>query len=155
DAMLLGGNLSSGSELSLTTTIAGRMDGAPLTRSGAMAGDQLYVTGPIGVSALGLALLQRNHEEAPATRRFIDSWRRPYPPFASPPHIAAFASAAIDVSDGLLQDLTHLCEASGVGAEIDLNELPLDPDLAALANQIGLDPVELTLTGGEDYELLF
>jgi thiamine-monophosphate kinase len=65
------------------------------------------------------------------------------------------ASAAIDVSDGALQDLGHLCEASGLGAEIQAEQLPLESGFGELARELGHDPLRLALLGGEDYELIY
>jgi thiamine-monophosphate kinase len=65
------------------------------------------------------------------------------------------ASAAIDISDGLVQDLSHLCEASGLGAELEFERIPRLPGFGALAHTLGADPAALILAGGEDYELLF
>jgi thiamine-monophosphate kinase len=69
--------------------------------------------------------------------------------------LARIATACIDVSDGCVQDLGHLCRASGVGAQIDATTLPLDPGFETACGALGADPVEVALTGGEDYELLF
>lgn len=69
--------------------------------------------------------------------------------------LAQVATAAVDVSDGCLQDLQHLCATSGVGAELRTDTLPLTPGHAETCQALGLDPIELALTGGEDYELLF
>ena len=71
------------------------------------------------------------------------------------PRIADLASAAIDVSDGLAQDLAHLCQASQVAARLEIGRVPRAPDFEALARELGEDPARLLLGGGEDYELLF
>jgi thiamine-monophosphate kinase len=150
---VIGGNLSRGSELSLTTTVIGEVSGSGLTRSGARPGDEIYATGVLGAAALGLALLLANTPELGP--QFVERWRRPQARVAEGRALAGVASAAIDVSDGALQDLGHLCAASGVGAQIDASALPTSPGFPELARQLGKDPLELALNGGEDYELIF
>ncbi len=148
-----GGNLARGRELSITTTVVGDAPEPPLSRAGARPGDALRVTGTLGGAALGLALLQAGRGEiAP---RSVQRWRRPAPRIADGMALCGVASAAIDVSDGLLRDLQHVAEASGVGFELELARLPLDPELSAGARALGLDATALALSGGEDYELLF
>lgn len=150
---VIGGNLSRGSELSLTTTVIGEVSGAGLTRSGARPGHEIYVTGVLGAAALGLSLLLAGTPELGP--QFVEHWRRPQARIAEGRALAGVASAAIDVSDGALQDLGHLCAASGVSAQLDASALPLSPGFPELAQKLGKDPVELALTGGEDYELIF
>lgn len=154
-APIVGGNLAAGSELSITTTVVGEIEGEPLTRSGARPGDGVYVTGTIGTAALGAAALRAGRESSELAARFVARWRRPVARLVEGERLREVATAAIDVSDGLVQDLDHLCEASGVGAQIDLARLPLDRSHAALAAELGVDPWVVALTGGEDYELLF
>jgi thiamine-monophosphate kinase len=69
--------------------------------------------------------------------------------------LVGLATAAIDVSDGLMQDLAHICDASGVGADVWVDRLPLTPELAVWARSLDLDPVELVLSSGDDYVLLY
>jgi thiamine-monophosphate kinase len=148
-----GGNLASGGELSITTTVIGDAPAAPITRAGARAGDALYVTGELGGAALGLRLLLAARcELAPEC---VARWRRPTPRLREGAALASVASAAIDVSDGLLQDLGHLAEASHVGFELELHRVPRVAPLAGASAAIGVDPDALVLAGGEDYELLF
>lgn len=151
--VVAGGNLARGSELSLTTTVIGDAPERPLTRAGARAGDAVFVTGQLGGAALGLqALLLGKAELAPGA---VARWRRPVARIREGEALRGIAQAAIDVSDGLLQDLAHVCEASGVGCEIELPKLPLWPELERAAAKLALDPLGLALHGGEDYELLF
>jgi thiamine-monophosphate kinase len=149
---VIGGNLARGAELSITTTVIGAATEGALTRSGARAGDGLYVTGTLGSAALGLALLKRGRpERAP---EHVARWRAPTARIAAGLAAArAGAHAAIDVSDGLLQDLRHICEASSVGCVLELPRLPRPRD-AALALELGVDLERLALEGGEDYEVL-
>lgn len=146
---LIGGNFTAADQLSLTVTTLGeaRPEEA-LRRSGASPGDWLVVTGSLGEAALGVRLLApgRPRRLGPAARRQL----MPIPRHGLGAVLGRYASAAIDVSDGLLQDLGHLCGRSGVGAEIDAPSLPLGPEVAAL----GAEGLQLALTGGEDYELL-
>jgi thiamine-monophosphate kinase len=150
---VVGGNLSRGGELSITTTVLGAAPSTPLTRGGARPGDGLFVTGELGSAACGLALLLGNRADVqhPCVRR----WQHPVARIPEGRLLAGLASAAIDVSDGLLQDLGHLAQASKVGFELKLTSLPLHPDLLQAASGLGLHAHALALTGGEDYELAF
>jgi thiamine-monophosphate kinase len=146
-AAAVGGNLSRAAELSVTVTLVGAAPPRPLTRAGARPGDVLYVTGTLGDAALGVRQLRRSSAaRGPQVARF----RRPLARLAAGALLARrrIASAMIDVSDGLLQDLGHLCAASRVGARLELARLPC----SAAVRRAGLG---LALAGGEDYELLF
>lgn len=154
-APIVGGNLSSGAQLSMSTTVIGEAAEHPLTRGGASAGEAVYVTGTLGAAALGMALLARGEAERDGAEVFVARWRRPRPRFDRVAPLLAVASSAIDVSDGLLSDLEHICRASGVAARIESARLPLEAGHDALASALGLDGDELALAGGEDYELLF
>lgn len=144
---LVGGNVSSARQLSVTVTAAGKLDARPLLRSGAKPGDLLFVSGPVGDAAGGLSAI-RKKKRAPG---LIAAQKRPTPHVALGRAVRHLASAAIDVSDGLLQDLEHLCTASQVGAALDAGALPLSE---ALLDFAGDGALELALRGGEDYVLL-
>ena len=149
---LIGGNLASATELSLTVTVVGAAVARPVTRGDGRPGDQLFVTGVLGGAAFGLRSLSRPRSTrgAAAVRR----WREPVARLRAGEALArrAIAAAMIDLSDGLLIDAERLCEASGVGARIHLDRLPLSPALRRVPRR---DAHGLALTGGEDYELLF
>jgi len=152
-AALIGGNMSAAPCLMLSVTLLGRAPHSVVTRGGARVGDDLYVTGTLGDAALGFRMLQegRNTADAQAVKaRFL----RPTARLAIGWEVAARgqATAMIDVSDGLLQDLGHLCEESRVGAVVEAQALPLSDAYRAL---LGDRDWSLALTGGEDYELLF
>lgn len=127
--------------------------GQALHRRGARIGDEIWASGSIGDSALGLRVLQgklATDAEGHLARRY----RLPEPRLALGQALRGVARAAMDVSDGLVQDLGHLCRAAGCGAEIIADALPLSGAAsAALAGDAALLP--LMLTGGDDYELLF
>jgi len=151
--VVAGGNMAAGDRLSITTTVVGDAPPAPLTRGGAHPGDALFVTGALGAAALGLQLLRAGRGElAPAC---VERWRRLVARVREGAELAGTASAAIDVSDGLLQDLGHLAAASGLGFEVELPRLPLAAELEPACRLLGVDPNALALAGGEDYELLF
>lgn len=162
---LIGGDTSSSPRgVFLSLTVTGSVPiGAALLRSGARPGDLLYVTGTLGDSLAGLQLLSGRRSNAarqmkPSERNaLIARHRRPVAQSSLGQILSThrLASAAIDVSDGLSGDLHHLCEQSGVGAEIVASAVPLSPALLAYARSAGADPVTLALQGGEDYELLF
>jgi thiamine-monophosphate kinase len=137
---LVGGNVTSAKEWSVTITALGEAR-RPLTRAGARPGDALVVVGALGDTAAGL----RPYPSAAAIR----AQRRPSPLVREGLAAGALASAAIDVSDGFLQDLGHLCRESRVGAVVECSALPLGKAARALP-----DGMQLALGGGEDYALL-
>jgi thiamine-monophosphate kinase len=147
-ATLAGGNLTTAPVLSITVTAGGDFPGACLTRAGAKVGDRLVVTGTLGgASAAVAAWLAAGVPDAAVAERFA----APVARVAAGRALAeAGAHAAIDVSDGLLADLGHLCAASGVGAVVERALLPRLPAVARL-DAAGHD---FAACGGEDYELL-
>lgn len=142
DVPLLGGDTVSvpaGAPRTLGLTAIGAAEHAP-PRSGAQAGDGLYVTGTIGRAGLGLAMARDGAEGDPA---WLDAYRRPVPRLAEGRLLARHAHAMADVSDGLLIDAARMAEASGLAVEIDLHAVPLAGDDRIAA-----------VTAGDDYELL-
>ena len=145
---LVGGDTTRG-PLSIAVTAMGLVEpGRALRRDGARVGDEVWVTGTLGDAAGGLALLDR--EPVPALRARLD---RPTPRVAAGRALAGIATACVDVSDGLLADLGHVCARSHVAARIDVDALPAS---AALMEVIGeADRIALQASGGDDYELCF
>lgn len=152
---LLGGDTVSGNgPMTLSLTAIGCVPhGQALRRSGAVAGDVVYVSGTIGDAALGLAVLKGNLDvDADRGEFLIERYRRPRPRLGLGMALRGLASSCIDVSDGLLADLEHILETSAVGADIDLFAVPLS---ASDAQELGADARTRAITGGDDYELLF
>jgi len=165
---LVGGDTSASRQgLFISVTVTGVTEpGQALRRDGATAGDLLYVTGTLGDSLAGSNILRtRIRTKGKAgkgqhkrhLRDLIERHLRPTPRIEEGQLLAThhLATAAIDLSDGLSGDLAHVCEESGVGAEIEIAALPLSPACRSYAAAYRLDPSNLALTGGEDYELLF
>ena len=155
---LIGGNLSSGPSFSATTTALGPVPGEPILRRGARPGDGIYVTGQVGGAGLGLAVLQNRDQDHPCEIHgegpLVARWRRPPVRLPESKFVQTCATAAIDISDGLFQDLHHLCKASKVGARIKASLIPTQDGFQDVARALRLDPLAL-FNGGEDYELLF
>lgn len=129
--------------------------GKMIRRSGAKAGDDVWVSGAIGDAALGLRLLKGETWDIGAKNRraAVARFRVPEPRSLLGPKLVGLAHACADASDGLLADLGHICDASGVGIEMRVADVPLSP-AARAAVACGLDIVAC-LSGGDDYELLF
>ncbi|WP_262287830.1 thiamine-phosphate kinase [Pantoea sp. Marseille-Q5743] len=155
DMQLVGGDTTRG-PLSLTLAIHGLVpQGRALKRSGAKPGDWIYVTGTLGDSAAGLALLQHHCRISdPAVHEaLIKRHLRPMPRILQGQALRSLASSTVDLSDGLISDLGHVLKASGCGARLNLDALPLS---AALRDHFEPDQVlRWALSGGEDYELCF
>ena len=185
--VLIGGDVSSAvNDIALSATVIGYAENF-IQRSGARAGDRLYVTGPLGDSACGLAVLKQIGSTVPlqVTRSVSDlkpasgavgyrklrsylsrrglSWkmtepllrRHLMPEVKMPKQWSRNATAMIDVSDGLLIDLSRLCNESRVGARLYEEKIPISAEMRKAASCLGLSPLTLALSGGEDYELLF
>ena len=145
---LLGGDTSSTpGPITLSLTVLGHVaPGRALRRAGARAGDEVWVTGTVGDGALGLRALRGEVADPDGT--LADRYRLPRPRLGLALH--GIASAGMDVSDGLVQDLGHLCRAGGVGAVVEAARVPL----SAAARAAGPDWLPTCLTGGDDFELL-
>ena len=154
---LIGGDTSVSQKIVINICLLGegKKDGI-LYRKGARAGDDLYVSGTLGDSALGLRLLQKKGLRK-APKALIEKHLSPFPRL----HLGRLlgqrhlATAMIDVSDGLLIDTTHLLEESAAGGRIWENCVPLSNHFRKYAPLYSKDPYQLALCGGEDYELLF
>jgi thiamine-monophosphate kinase len=159
-AIIGGDTVATPGPLTLSLTAIGTVpQGAALLRSTARSGDSIWVSGSLGDAALGLRLLKGEGGPdmlpAPDADWLIDRYHLPQPRLALGRRLRGVAHAAMDISDGLLADLGHLCEASGVSAQLDAARLPLSPAArAALAGGLpnGLASI---VAGGDDYELLF
>ncbi|KHS85922.1 thiamine-phosphate kinase [Pectobacterium carotovorum] len=152
---LVGGDTTRG-PLSLTLTIHGLVPaGRALTRRGARIGDWIYVTGSLGDSAAGLAILQNTlHVDDEETRqRLLQRHLRPQPRILQGQALRDLASSAIDLSDGLISDLQHILKASECGARINLDAIPQSDWLRSCVDEE--QALRWALSGGEDYELCF
>lgn len=148
---LVGGDITQG-PLSITVTVLGTVPrGKALTRGGARVGDAVFVTGSLGDAAGALELLR--DPERRQTAALLARMHRPEPRIAAGLALRGVASACIDVSDGLLADLGHVCTVSGTRAEIDIDALPVSSALGATFEHGACQ--KLALTGGDDYELCF
>jgi thiamine-monophosphate kinase len=156
---IVGGNVARAERLAITTTLVGTAP-RPLTRAGALPGDELWLVGEVGLAALGFWLLDGGHAPGPAERRAfrraVLAWRRPEALIRRGLSLVGRARAAVDVSDGLSGDLGHLARASGVRAVIEEARLQraLAPELVALAPGSGRSALDWALHGGEDYALV-
>ena len=178
---LLGGDTSaSPDKLFINVTLLGECrHGSALLRSTAVPGDMICVTGPLGDAAAGLKLILERAGSGGAiteTAEYQGNWsagattgaelpeqvlvRRHYCPMPRVAEGLALAAvpgvhAAMDISDGIASDLRHILKASGVRARVDLNAVPLSPELRLICTARGWDAAGLAVSGGEDYELLF
>ncbi len=158
-AFIAGGDIASSDVITLAITALGSLNGRdPVTRAGAGPGDVIAISGPVGQSAAGLALLQAFGAPDPSwtvgLQSMVASHRRPRPDYSAGPAAAmAGATAMIDVSDGLVADLGHIAEASGVRLDVVLGQLPGTGALLEAATRLGSDWRGWALQGGEDHAL--
>ncbi|MGR5064333.1 thiamine-phosphate kinase [Photobacterium sp. DNB22_13_2] len=156
NVQLVGGDTTKG-PLSITLTVHGFIPtGKALTRSGAHSGDWIYVTGNLGDSAAGLALLlgQKTVDDPELAVTLLERHHKAEPRILAGQALRGLASAALDISDGLISDLGHILKRSGVAAEIDVDKLPLSPELIAFEPKRDA-ALQLALASGEEYELCF
>ena len=154
NASVVGGDLVRDERITIAVAALGDLGGRdPITRRGARPGNAVAVGGRLGWSAAGLALLAHGTaDRTAAADAVIGAHRRPEPPYALALRAAdAGATAMIDVSDGLLQDLGHVATASEVAIDLDSAALLPDPELLEVATLVGAEPTDWVLTGGEDH----
>jgi thiamine-monophosphate kinase len=153
---VIGGNISRAPLLSITITVLGETgpDNILLTRGAARVGDLIAVTGSLGAAAAGLKMVTGNLKFDPLTAEALRrAFYRPNPRVGEGRLLVeSGVKTAIDLSDGLVADLEHVCRASQLGARIELDQVPV---AAMVREHFGEQALELALTGGEDYEMLF
>ncbi len=157
EVAIVGGDISSAPQLVINITILGSTkseDKHLLTRSAAKPGEQVAVTGYLGGAAAGLEMLTKHLRfDSQAVASLKRAFLQPYPRVAEGRLLVEHGvRAAIDISDGLISDLGHICKASQVSARIETESVPVQPEVKA---NFGDRALELALSGGEDYELLF
>ncbi len=151
---LVGGDTTKG-PLTIGVQVMGTLPkGSALVRKGALPGDVVFVSGPLGDAAAALATIKQQWQPAAADISYLlDRYYKPEPQWVLGLALRGLASAAIDISDGLLQDLGHICRASGVGAIIEYERLPLSTAVASCPD--ASQEISWALSGGDDYHLCF
>ena len=151
-----GDSVTTTGPITISITAFGRVGDSWLSRSGAEAGDNVYVSGTIGDAALGLDLLQGRLELPPdIAATLVDRYRLPRPRLALGKALVGIASAALDVSDGLMADLAHLADGAHLAGQIDAAAIPLSVGARAALASNPEGCLSRVLAGGDDYELLF
>ncbi|MCZ2524427.1 MULTISPECIES: thiamine-phosphate kinase [Streptomyces] len=152
-AAVAGGDVVRGDTITVAVTALGDLrDRAPVTRAGARPGDVVAVTGWLGWSAAGHAVLSRGFR---SPRAFVEAHRRPEPPYHAGPAAADLgATSMIDVSDGLVADLGHVAAASGVRIDLHSADIDVPSQMTEIGQAVGVDPLQWVLTGGEDHAIV-
>jgi thiamine-monophosphate kinase len=151
-ASVIGGDLTQASAITISITALGTCEHGVVRRGGARPGDVVGHAGRQGWADAGFAVLGRGFR---SPRVVVDAHRRPQPPYDAGPRAAAVgATAMIDVSDGLLQDLGHIASDSGVAIDLDSSRFDVAEPLQDVGAALGVDPLRFVLTGGDDYGLL-
>jgi len=151
-ASVVGGDVSTAKTIVMSMSAFGECEHGVVRRSGARVGDVVAMAGRQGWAAGGFAVLGRGFR---SPRLVVEAHRRPQPPYLAGPEAArSGATAMIDVSDGLLQDLGHLATAGGVGIDVARSRFEVPEPIQAVGAALGVDPMHLVLTGGDDYCLV-
>ena len=151
-AAVVGGDVTAADQVMVAVALIGESLTAPVLRSGARAGDVVAAIGRIGWAAAGYHVLARGFR---SPRVVVSAHRRPDPPYAAGPAAAAAgATAMVDVSDGLLADLGHVADASGVAIDVRAAAFEIAEPLQAVGAALGVDPLSFILTGGDDHTLV-
>lgn len=156
DCPLIGGDITKG-PLSITIQVHGMLDkGKVLTRSGANVGDRVYVSGALGAAGLALSFMSNGMTlDKPDTKELYDAYYQPTPQLVLGQSIVGIASAAIDISDGLMADLSHITEQSAVGIELEAKAIPVAKVVKNFMATMGdkSKGLNLALTAGDEYQL--
>jgi thiamine-monophosphate kinase len=160
DCPIIGGNISKASEhLTVTITVLGDVpSGRGVYRSGAQAGDEVWVTGDLGGAKAGLeVLLHPAMLTGLSTSEVLRRYRRPRPRLREAQYLRQHGvlHSLIDISDGLSSDLAHICTESGVSAQLEAVHIPVSEEVRHIARALQVTPLTLALHGGEDFELCF
>lgn len=151
-ASIIGGDLTQADAILISVTALGVCEHGVVRRAGARHGDLVALAGRQGWAGAGFHVLGRGFR---SPRVMVEAHRRPEPPYQAGPQAAELgATAMIDVSDGLLQDLGHIAEASGVRIDVRSDALDVPEQLQAVGAALGVDPLTFVLTGGDDYGLV-
>ena len=151
-ASIVGGDLTTATEVVIAVTVLGTCEVAPVRRSGAQAGDVVALAGRQGWAAAGLAVLARGFR---SPRALVEAYQRPQPPYGAGLAAArAGATAMIDVSDGLLADIGHVAHDSGVAIDIRRDAFELAEPMQAVGSALGVDPMQFILGGGDDHAIV-
>jgi len=151
---LVGGDTTISSKLVITITVLGYSNKNPVLRNGSKINDDIYLTGNIGDSYIGLNIIKKSLNLKKYNNYFIKKYYEPILSTKVSPFLFKIASSAIDVSDGLIQDLNHLCESSNCGAKIYLQDVPLSINSKKLVKQKKLNILNI-FSRGDDYQILF
>jgi thiamine-monophosphate kinase len=151
-ANIVGGDLTTATEVVIAITVMGTCEIAPVLRNGAQPGDVVALAGRQGWAAAGLAVLGRGFR---SPRALVEAYKHPEPPYAAGAAAAhAGATAMIDVSDGLLADAGHIAAGSGVAIDIDRSAFELADPMRAVGSALGVDPMQFIFGGGDDHAIL-
>jgi thiamine-monophosphate kinase len=152
DAGIIGGDVTAGEQITIALTALGDLEGRdPVTLDGAQVGDVVAVCGRLGWAAAGFAVLGRGFR---SPVQVVAAHRRPEPPYFEGPHAAQLgATSMTDVSDGLVADLGHVADASGVRIEIRAQTVDVPAKLREVGAALNVDPLVWVLAGGDDYAL--
>ncbi len=147
---IIGGDTTHGDFLIINVAIIGKVEKDRLcTRDGARVGDLICVTGDLGKSWAGLELFRAGEEG------YTDYYLQPRCRLDAGRELSLYVNSMIDVSDGLASEVRHICEESGVGAEVEKEKVPISERTRATGKKLGIDPMKWALSGGEDFELVF